>query len=87
MKIQDGFVLQPDGDGYRVLFPEGHPDAGGALELNTTGAMLWQELCLGTDMYGLTALLRNTFDVEEAEASGAVARFVAQLKEVACLDE
>lgn len=87
MKIQDGFVLQCDGDAYRVLFPEGHPDAGAVLELNTTGAMLWRELSLGTDIDGLTALLRNTFDVEEAEASGAAACFVAQLKEVDCLEE
>lgn len=85
MKIQKGFVLLDTDQGGSVLFPEGHPCCGGRLELNATGVLLWRELAQGTDEYGLQALLRNTFDVEQPEAAEVVERFLCQLDEVRCI--
>ncbi len=88
MRIQNGFALEltPEG-GAMVTFPAGHALAGARLELNETALCLWCELSLGTDAYGLQALLRNRFSLSQAAAASTVDHFLSYLREADCLVE
>ena len=82
MKIKDGFLLRTLGDTH-VVVPVGQAavDLRGMISLNATGAFLWEALQSEQTAESLTALLLETYDVEEARATADVARFIGLLSE------
>ncbi len=57
----------------------------GYLGINESGAVLWQALAEGTTRDALVALLRESFDVEEAVAVADVNSFLAELERLELL--
>lgn len=82
MKIKEGYLLRTLGDTH-VVVPVGQAsiDLRGMISLNATGAFLWEALQSEQTEESLTALLLDTYDVEESRAAADVARFVQLLRD------
>ena len=73
MKIKDGFLLRQVA-GQTVVLPCGDDlDLNMMINLNDTGAFLWQQLQNETDEAALVAALLAEYDVDEQTARDAVA--------------
>lgn len=89
MKIKSGFMLRSIA-GCKVVVSVGKRtlDFNGIINLNDTGAFLWERLEKGTDEDALVAaILENYSDVDEAEARDSVRAFVDTLRKANCIDE
>ena len=81
MKLKDGFLLRQVAGEYVVL-PIGQDlDQNMIINLNGTGAFLWERLQSETDEDALVSALLETYDVDEATARACVKAFVKQLEE------
>ena len=81
MKIKEGFLLRQVA-GQTVVLPCGDDlDLNMMINLNDTGAFLWQLLQEETDEAALVKALCSEYDVDEKTAADAVAGFVAKLSE------
>ena len=81
MKIKDGLLMR-EVAGQTVVLPMGGDlDLNMMITLNDTGKFLWQLLEQDTDEDALVNALLAEYDVDAETARGAVARFVAKLKE------
>ncbi|MBR4656518.1 MAG: PqqD family protein [Oscillospiraceae bacterium] len=89
MKIKSGFILRTIA-GCKVVVSVGKRtmDFNGIINLNDTGAFLWERLEQGTDEDALVAaILENYTDVDEETARVSVREFVNTLREADCLDD
>ena len=89
MKIKSGFILRTIA-GCKVVVSVGKRtmDFNGIINLNDTGAFLWERLEQGTDEDALVAaILENYMDVDEETARVSVREFVNTLREADCLDD
>ena len=89
MKIKSGFMLRTIA-GCKVVVSVGRRtlDFNGIINLNDSGAFLWERLEKGATEDSLTAdILANYTDVDEPTARESVREFVRTLREAGCLDE
>lgn len=89
MKIKSGFILRSIA-GCKVVVSVGKRtmDFNGIINLNDSGAFLWERLEQGADEDTLVAaILENYTDVDEETARASVRDFVNSLREADCLDE
>lgn len=89
MKIKSGFILRSIA-GCKVVVSVGKRtmDFNGIINLNDSGAFLWERLEQGADEDTLVAaILENYTDVDEETARASVRDFVNLLREADCLDE
>ena len=88
MKLNENFVLRRVADVW-VAIPVGMLSAEyqGMLNLNETGALLWQGLEQGKDRGGLIALLTDAYEVTEQQAGLGVDAFLQKLSACGCLEE
>lgn len=88
MKIKDGFLLRTLGDAH-VVVPVGQAsvDLRGMITLNSTGAFLWEALQSEQTEQTLTAMLLETYDVEDSRAAEDVARFIQLLRQHELLEQ
>ena len=87
MKIKEGFLLRQVA-GQTVVLPTGSGmDLNMMINLNETGAFLWEKLKEEHDESSLVAALLAEYDVDEATAKQAVVNFVAKLNENGFLAE
>lgn len=89
MKIKSGFMMRSIA-GCKVVVSVGKRslDFNGIINLNDTGAFLWERLEQGADEDQLTAaILENYTEVDEATARQSVKDFVGTLREAGCLDD
>lgn len=89
MKIKSGFMMRSIA-GCKVVVSVGKRtlDFNGIINLNDTGAFLWERLEQGADEDQLTAaILENYTEVDEATARQSVKYFVGTLREAGCLDD
>ena len=87
MKIKKGFVVRMVG-GKHIAVPVGKmsKDFHGMINLNDTGALLWNFFTSDhTVDEGVAALLAE-FDVSEEIARADVERFVSTLSEIGCIE-
>lgn len=81
MKIKEGFLLRQVA-GQTVVLPCGDDlDLNMMINLNDTGAFLWQLLQEETDEAALVRALLAEYEVDEETAKAAVAAFVAKLND------
>ena len=81
MKLKEGFILR-EVAGQTVVLPSGDElNLNMMITLNDTGAFLWKQLEQEQDEATLTAALLGEYEVDEATASAAVAKFVKTLNE------
>ena len=78
MKIKEGYTLRRIG-GEPVVMPDSEmPEM--MIQLNSTGAALWQAPEEENDLDGLTAALTANYDVDAQTARRCAADFVEKLK-------
>ncbi len=89
MKIKSGFMLRTIA-GCKIVVAVGRRtvEFNGIINLNDTGAFLWERLEKGaTEDELVTAILNNYTDVDEATARKSVQDFVKTLHDAGCLDD
>lgn len=87
MKLKENFLLRQVADSWVVL-PVGQEmlDFNGIINLNETGALLWQKLEIGADLDALAAALTEEYDVSPEEARTDVMTFCRKLVESGCAE-
>ena len=87
LKLKEGFVMRKVA-GETVVLPTGDDlNLNMMINLNSTGAFLWEKLVEGADDNGLVAALLDTYDVDEPRARQSVVSFVSRLRENHFLEE
>lgn len=88
MKLKEGFVLRQVADTW-VVVPVGSAAAEfrGMINLNETGAVLWQALEQGADRAALAAALTAEYDVSGQQALADVDDFLETLARAGCLED
>lgn len=89
MKIKSGFMLRSIA-GCKVVVSVGNRtlDFNGIINLNDTGAFLWERLEKGaTEDELVSAVLENYDEVDEPMARESVREFVGTIREAGCLDD
>ena len=88
MKLKENFVLRQVADVW-VVIPVGtlSVEYRGMLNLNETGALLWQGLEQGKDRGELISLLTDAYEVTDAQAGADVDAFLEKLSACGCLAE
>ena len=87
LKLKEGFVMRKVA-GETVVLPTGDDlNLNMMINLNSTGAFLWEKLMEGADENGLVAALLDTYDVDEPRARQSVVSFVSRLRENHFLEE
>ncbi len=89
MKIKSGFMLRSIA-GCKIVVAVGKRtvDFNGIINLNDTGAFLWERLEKGaTEDELVSAILENYIDVDEPTARESVRGFVKTLRDGGCLDD
>ncbi len=82
MKIKSGLILREVADNYIVVaVGERVKDFNGIINLNSTGAFLWNILAQGADENELVKRLLAEYEVDEETARRDVDAFVAKIKE------
>ena len=87
MKLKENFVLRQVLNSWVVL-PMGAAtvDFNGILNLNNSGALLWQLLEQGADREGLADALTERYDVSRIQALADVDEFYATLVSAGCAE-
>ena len=87
MRVKQDFVLRQVANTW-VVVPVGQAmvDFKSMLTLNSTGAVLWNELEKGTDIETMVNLLTTEYDVSEAQAETDIEAFLTKLQNWGCLE-
>lgn len=87
MKIKSDFILRKISDSF-VVVPIGQAvvDFSGLINLNETGAFLFERLQKGAGLSELVQALLSEYDVDEAVAAADVASFINKLKDADILE-
>lgn len=89
MKIKSGFLLRTIA-GCKIVVAVGRRtvEFNGIINLNDTGAFLWERLEKGaTEDELVSAILETYTDVDEPTARESVRSFVKTLRDGGCLDD
>ncbi len=87
MKVKENFLLRKISDSY-VVVPVGDAviDFSGLINLNESGAMLFEKLQKGADEEELVNALLDEYDVDEQTARRDVAAFIQKAKDADVLE-
>ena len=87
MKIKEGYLLR-EVAGNKIVVPVGDAvlDFNGMINLNETGAFLWEKLQEDVEPKFLLSELRNEFDVDEETAKEDIVAFLNKLAKAGLLD-
>ena len=89
MKIKSDFILQKMTETSYVAMPTGKSKelVKGYLNLNSTGAFLWNILVKGAQKEDLVVALIENFEVDRALAENDVNVFISKLTQIGALDD
>ncbi len=87
MKIKSDYLLRKVADSY-VVVPVGKAtvDFNGMINLNETGAFLWQQLQKGADEDALLKAMLKEYEVDEETAAEGLGGFLNKLREADLLE-
>lgn len=87
MKVKEDFLLRKISDSY-VVVPVGQAvvDFSGMVNLNESGAMLFEMLQKGCEVDDLVNAVLSEYDIDEATARADVKRFVAKVEGAGILE-
>lgn len=87
MKIKSDYLLRKVADSY-VVVPVGKAtvDFNGMINLNETGAFLWQQLQKGADEETLLKAMLKEYEVDEETAAEGLVSFLNKLREADLLE-
>ena len=87
MKIKQGFMLREVAGNFVVVaVGEASKKFNGVINLNESGAFLWEQLISETTMDKLLEALLNEYEVSEEVAKNDIEKFVNKLKEADILE-
>ena len=88
MKINENFLLRNVADTW-VVIPLGQDmlDLNGIINLNETGAFLWEKLRCGASVEELARALTEEYEVTFEEAITDAEAFCKKLMDVGCLEK
>lgn len=82
MKVKDGFMLREVAGSYVVVaVGERSGEFNGMVNLNASGAFLWQTLEKGADREDLISALFDNYEVSKEQAASDVDKFITIVKE------
>lgn len=82
MKIKEGFILHKIADSYHVIaVGKAVKNFNGIINLNQTGAFLWEKLSIGATEEELVNFLISEYGIDEETATSDVSKFTKGLKE------
>lgn len=88
MKIKEGFIIRKLAENYVVVPIDNiNNDFKGMIQLNETGAFLFEQLQQEKTLDELLALMLEKYDIDTHKAKNDVELFVAKLKKDGLLDE
>ena len=89
MKIKSDFILQKMTENSYVAMPVGKSRdlVKGYLNVNSTGAFLWDILVKGATKQDLVLALTTTYEVDSGLAEKDVESFILKLNEIGALDD
>lgn len=88
MKIKEGFIIRKLAENYVVVpIDNVNNDFKGMIQLNETGAFLFEQLQQEKTLDELLALMLEKYDIDTHKAKNDVELFVAKLKKDGLLDE
>ena len=87
MKVKENFLLRKISDSY-VVVPVGSAviDFSGLVNLNESGALLFELLQKGAEESDLVAALLREYDVDETTAAADVKRFIKKVEDAGILE-
>ncbi|MBR2279842.1 MAG: PqqD family protein [Ruminococcus sp.] len=87
MKVKKDFILRKVSDSY-IVVPVGEAvvDFSGMVNLNESGAFLFEKLQKGVTEDELVEALLSEYDVEETVARADVKRFISKVKDAGILE-
>ncbi len=87
MKVKKDFILRKVSDSY-IVVPVGEAvvDFSGMVNLNESGACLFEALQKGATEDELVEALLSEYDVEETVARADVKRFISKVKDAGILE-
>lgn len=88
MKLKKGFIMRELAGRYVVLPVGGDPDGfQGKIQMNKTGAFLWESLSTERTKAELVQLVLENYDVDQEAAEADVDVFVKNLSEKGIIEE
>lgn len=88
MKIKEGFIIRKLAENYVVVPIDNiNNDFKGMIQLNETGAFLFEQLQQEKTLDELLALMLEKYDIDTHKAKNDIELFVAKLKKDGLLDE
>ena len=88
MKIKSGFILRKVADSYVVVAVGNRvKDFNGVINLNSTGAFLWQLLEKGISEEELVAKFLDEYDVDKEILKKDLAGFLQKIREAGLTEE
>ncbi len=82
MKIKEGFILHKIADSYHVIaVGKAVKNFNGIINLNQTGAFLWEKLSIGATEEELVKFLISEYGIDLETATSDVSKFTKGLKE------
>ncbi len=81
MKMKAGYIVR-EVAGTHVVVPTGAAavDFSGMINLNGTGALLWNQLAEGKTEQELLTVLLEEYEIDEASAKADISEFLKKLK-------
>ncbi len=86
MKLKEGFIVHKR-DGEVMLVSAGSAGFNGVVRCNATAGFVIEQLQKETSEEALAEAMLAAFDATPAQATDAVAKVVAQLREIGALNE
>lgn len=87
MKIKEGFMIRKVAGEY-VVVPVGDAGRGfhGMIQLNDTGAFLWEQCCRKTDKEQIVQAVTEKYEIDEITAKRDVESFLEKLARAGILE-
>lgn len=87
MKVKEDFILRKVSDSY-IVVPVGEAvvDFSGMVNLNESGALLFEALQKGCEEDNLVKLILSEYDIDENTARADVKRFISKVKDAGILE-
>lgn len=87
MKIKSGFIIRKLADNFVVVPVNKQNDFQGMIQLNQTGAFIWQQFEDDRSEEEVLALLLEKYEITEEKAKHDIALFIEKLRKDNLIDE
>ena len=87
MKIKPGFIIRKLADNYVVVPVNNQNEFQGMIQLNQTGAFIWQQLEAGKNEDEILSLMLEKYEISLEKAKEDITLFIEELRKDNLIDE